>query len=583
MIATADAASTTTDTTPAPVAIRSWRSGKLPKLRDGRWQLRSERQWVLEGPRDNLADIEKVLPTRMWTRAGKSALVLNLVNSVGRLALPHVGAPVDLRTGKLGEEDFQALLADLTRVATSLPFSAGEPASSPYMRGRAPRDDVLYHAFVYLRHILSDDAPTDDRLIPALELIQRAPYRRWRTERREVGIEALTRVDERTLLDLVTRAGAPTHPPSLSPAGAALASRLGGQLPETVSERRIRATIDTPENRFVKAFIGQASGIIARTRSEVEGRRPDAFARKLLDDGNRMDAALQPIVRHSMWQEVGTLQRIPFSSTVLQRRRGYRQVLRHFARIRLAPRIPLDRDEMRDLLELKDIALLYELWTFFRLADLISDLLAQPPTRAARVVGDAFEVILERNRTLEWAFSGVRLAYNPSFSRARKRPRHTYSVGLRPDIVLEIADGPNRRLHLFDAKFRLQTLGQAGLDGAGDDRANREKERRGTFKRGDLYKMHTYRDAIPEARSVWILYPGSEFCFYDASGSRPPNKSPEDLPDEVKGVGAIPFAAEAKANSAPTPHGTARALLQRLLDGGQDSIRASSRSRGESS
>ena len=574
MIATADAAPTKAGTTAAPVAIRAWKSGKRPELHDGRWRLRSERRWVLEGPHDKLTEIKEGLPAGACTEVGGGALVLDLVNSVGVLDLPHVGHPVELYTGKFREEDFEALLADLTEVATSLPFAAGDPGSARYARGTVPREEVLYHAFVYLRYMLSDRAPAETRLVPALELIQRMPYRRWRTERREVGIEALTRVDEPTLLDLVTRAGAPAHSRSLSPGGAALASRLGGQLPETVSERRIRATIDTPENRFVKAFVGQASGIIARTRSEAEGRRRDSFARKLLDDCNRMDAALQPILRHSMWQEVGTLQRIPFSSTVLQRRRGYRQVLRHFARIRLAPRIPLDRNEMRDLLELKDIALLYELWTFFRLADIISDLLAQPPVRAAGVVGDSFEVVLERNRTFEWASSGVRLVYNPSFSRARKRPHHAYSVGLRPDIALEIEDGPNRRLHLFDAKFRLQTLGEAGLDGAGDDRANREKERRGTFKRGDLYKMHTYRDAIPDAQSVSILYPGSEFCFF----ASPPrhgdrhralggsiSESPENLPAAVEGVGAIPFAAEARTNSAPTPHGAARALLQRLL------------------
>lgn len=525
--------------------------------------MRSERRWILEGPCELLDDIKRVLPPSTCVRLGRGALELNLINSVGVLDLPHVGHPVHLCTGKLGEEDFEALLADLTDIATSLPFSAGEPASSPYTRGPAPRDEVLYHAFVYLRYILSDDAPTDDRLIPALELIQRAPYRRWQTERREVGIEALTRVDERTLFDLVTRAGAPAHSPSLSAAGAALASRLGGQLPESVSERRIRATLDTPENRFVKAFIGQASGIIARTRSEAEGPERNAFTDKLLGDCNRMDAALQPIVRHSMWEDVGTLTRIPFSSTVLQRRRGYRQVLRHFARIRLAPRIPLDRDEMRDLLELKDIALLYELWTFFRLADLVRELDGSP-MRAARAASTPFEVGLGRDATFEWA-SGVRLAYNPSFSRARKPPYRSYSVGLRPDIALHVPDGRNCGLHLFDAKFRLQTLAEVGLDGAGVDRANRE-ERGGTFKRGDLYKMHTYRDAIPEARSVWILYPGSEFCFYDASGSRPPRESPENLPDEVKGVGAIPFAATPRTDSAPHPHVVARRTLRRLLD-----------------
>ena len=60
-------------------------------------------------------------------------------------------------------------------------------------------------------------------------------------------------------------------------------------------------------------------------------------------------SSLMPIARHSMWEEVGRMVRIPFSSTVLQRRRGYRRVLQHFSRIRLAPMIPLDKDRWRDL------------------------------------------------------------------------------------------------------------------------------------------------------------------------------------------------------------------------------------------
>jgi hypothetical protein len=39
------------------------------------------------------------------------------------------------------------------------------------------------------------------------------------------------------------------------------------------------------------------------------------------------------------------------------------------------------------------------------------------------------------------------------------------------------------------------------------------EEPKSTFKRADLYKMRTYRDSIPRARSVWILYPGNDFRF----------------------------------------------------------------------
>ncbi|WP_419939456.1 DUF2357 domain-containing protein [Candidatus Palauibacter sp.] len=468
---------------------------------------------------------------------------------------------MELHTGKLDEAGFEALLADLTRFATSLPFAAGDPGSSPYASGPPPRDEVLYHAFVYLRHILSNEAPIEERLMPALELIQRAPHRRWRTERRDVRVETLTRVDSRTLLDLVTRTGAPVQAASLSPAAAALTEQLGGRLPEEISERRIQATIDTPENRFAKAFIGQADGIIGRVRSKAAARR-DVFGRSLLADCERMEAALMPVARHSMWDEVGTMVRIPFSSTVLQRRRGYRHVLRHYARIRLAPRIPLDEHEMRDLLELKNIALLYELWTFFRLAEIICDSLG-PPLRSARPAGDDFQVALGWNRTFEWA-GGTRLAYNESFSRSRSSSNHSYSVPLRPDITLRVPEGPNRGLHVLDAKFRVQTLGDAGLE-RDDDPAEKASERRGDFKRGDIYKMHAYRDAIPNAHSVWILYPGTEFRFFHASGRTPVSGSPEELPESIQGVGAIPFVPRINGVSGGALHPEARATLRRLV------------------
>lgn len=92
------------------------------------------------------------------------------------------------------------------------------------------------------------------------------------------------------------------------------------------------------------------------------------------------------------------------------------------------------------------------------------------------------------------------------------------SVVLRPDVTLRIPDGPARGVHLFDAKFRLQAL---PADDADDIDA--------TFKRTDLYKMHTYRDAIPSARSAWIIYPGTEERFFAAY-----------IGAECDGVGGIP-------------------------------------------
>ena len=102
--------------------------------------------------------------------------------------------------GKFGTDQFDAMLRELTESATTstLPFSAGEAAAERYSVSTTPRDDVLYQAFVYLRYILSDRAPERVRLLPALEMIVREPHRLWRSDRLDVRIEAMTRVDGRT-------------------------------------------------------------------------------------------------------------------------------------------------------------------------------------------------------------------------------------------------------------------------------------------------------------------------------------------------------------------------------------------------
>ena len=130
----------------------------------------------------------------------------------------------------------------------------------------------------------------------------------------------------------------------------------------------------------------------------------------------------------------------------------------------------------------------------------------------------------------------MRLVYNQRLSSSRTGQRHSYSVPLIPDIALSIPDGPNAGLHLFDAKFPVQALTDVGL-AADDQDADDEKaaERAGSVKRADIYKMHAYRDAIPDARSVWILYPGGRFRFFGVPGGggrsgRWAASSPEGLP-----------------------------------------------------
>ncbi len=318
-----------------------------------------------------------------------------------------------------------------------------------------------------------------------------------------------------------------------------LARALRGHVPTHVEEGQVRSTHDTPENRFVKTFLAQALGIVDGMR-RVVGRtdNPTAFHRRILGECDAMEQALHPIVRDPFWTGVGTMARVPVASTILQRRRGYREVFAHFSRLRLAARVPLDRELVPTLLETKDIAELYELWCYFTLVEAVARLLG-PPAPAGRPRADALALTVSRAFEIAWA-DGTRLLYNASFSRSGPSARRSYSVPLRPDVALELPDGPNAGLHLLDAKFRLDRVDLLTSDGAGDDEV--AEERRGTFKRGDLYKMHAYRDAIGRTSSVWILYPGTDLRFFSEYG--PSARTTSDLPARLDGVGAIPLRPE---------------------------------------
>jgi predicted component of viral defense system (DUF524 family) len=521
-----------------PFTLTSRYGDHRPQERDGRLVLRGEIAWLLRGPADGLDPIAGALPG-MAERFAPELLLLDFGNAVGRLVLPGL-PPVEIVSGKWGEGDFAQMLDDLTTVTAGLPFAAAETAGLPYDRSVADQPDVLFHLFTYLRHVMSDAPPPEHRLLPALRLILREPHQRFVQDRHVVPAELARTLDSAGMVGLVTGAGGFARVPPGSAGRTPVARALRGHLPQRIDEPRATITRDTPENRFVKAFLDQAAGIIDRTRR--------AFATTL-------DAALRPIAGHTLWGEVGRMIHLPAASPVLQRRRGYREVYGHFGRLRLATRLPLDAAALRDLLAAKDIAHLFELWSYFILVAALTDLLGQPAVATQPEVGD-FQIAIPWDFAVTWP-TGVRLLYNPRFSRKGAAVRRSYSVSLRPDIALVVPSGRNAGLHLLDAKFRLERLADTFAEMDGDtEEEGRAAERRGTFKRADLYKMHTYRDAIPGARSVWILYPGTEARFFADPGDHTWSVADGFPPGKVwSGVGAFPLA----------PHGAAGMTIGPLL------------------
>jgi hypothetical protein len=99
---------------------------------------------------------------------------------------------------------------------------------------------------------------------------------------------------------------------------------------------------------------------------------------------------------------------------------------------------------------------------------------------------------------------------------------------MRPDYTLSLwpaefsdkdAEQQELMVHVhFDAKYRIDNIEQlfgrddSELDTVAKDadlHVEKQQQKRDRYKRGDLLKMHAYRDAIRRTQGAYVLYPGS--------------------------------------------------------------------------
>ncbi|MBK9365354.1 MAG: DUF2357 domain-containing protein [Deltaproteobacteria bacterium] len=478
------------------------------------WVLDAEATWVVEGPPEEIDDVVADLGGGVCERVAAGVVLLRFGNAVGRVNRAGSLGALTVHSGKWTAKDYDQLLEDLSRVTAALPFSTSSPSSLPYERDALNTRNVLYHAFVWLRHSLLSDHTHD--LHDAICGILRDPHRRLVRTSRVVPVELAGRVGGRSLDDVASgRWPIVDHP---------LGFVVGGRrvLPVQVMEDRSQESVDTAENRFVRAFLEECLWVVEQSRRHL-GHDESHLARRVRQDCERLNKLLVGWRRAAMWGEVGVMTHFPASSSVLQRRHEYRTVLRHHMMLRLGSRVPLDPQTVSRLLESKDIATLYELWATFTVLHEVTQLLGRP-TSSAHVVTNPKGATVSWGLVAQWP-NGIKLAYNPTYTRTSGFHGLSRSLQVRPDIALFVPAGLNAGLHLLDAKFRLDGL----LNPEADDDGT-------SFKSSDLHKMHAYRDAIPEARSAWVVYPGAENTAYFDDGRL--GLAAADV-GFVKGVGAL--------------------------------------------
>ena len=120
-----------------------------------------------------------------------------------------------------------------------------------------------------------------------------------------------------------------------------------------------------PENRFIKyvlySFVALCSSIRIKL-SEDSREKTEAI---------NTEEVLEQYLSHSIFKEISTPDTLPLNSPVLQRKEGYREILKIWLMFNLAAKLIWYGGE--DVYEAgkRDVAVLYEYWLFFKLLDII--------------------------------------------------------------------------------------------------------------------------------------------------------------------------------------------------------------------
>lgn len=454
---------------------------------------------------------------RITPRIYVGTLSLNVLDNKGERASTIA---IEVRSSKTSyREDYRFMLEDITDQCTDLLMQHSSPVIQNFIPDYATDSETVYQRFTFVKSVLESDEFNE-----AVHRILTAPVTSWSETEEEVDIRRLRRLGSSHLRQIAYRSKRIKLPDDHP-----LKNKID-TIPARISADRKVETVDTPENRFIKYALEVFCSFCTEVRNTLtkdNGNHLRAYIEAL-----RLEEQLSEILNHDLFREISPPFTLPLNSPVLQRKEGYREVLRVWLMFDLAAKLTWKGGVDVYNAGKRDVAVLYEYWLFFKLIDLLKEIFTVDPGSLEQLIEPTADglglklksgqhtalkgIFIHRVRDLNIVFS-----YNRTFGGEKSYPQGgSWSKSMRPDYTLSLwpadfslneAENQELIVHIhFDAKYRVEGLREI----LGDDQVNLDKEkeeqRKGTYKRADLLKMHAYKDAIRRTGGAYVLYPGNE-------------------------------------------------------------------------
>jgi len=446
-------------------------------------------------------------------------------------------ADIEVRPAKVGyRTDYRQMLELIAVRCTDLLLELRSPADQSVLPDDTREPETICQRFAFVRSLV-----TSRKFRDAVQRITALPHRLWEQEESVVPLNRGVRPTASIARQIAS--GRPRFPlPGEHPLSARFPS-----LPQRVTVLRNTETVDTAENRFIKHALATFQAFAARVREDLAeiGRASDA---RFIDEARTLEDELAEVLSRDFFRGISEPRLVPLGSPVLQRKGGYREVLAAWLQFDMAARLCWSGGDDVYGAGKRDVATLYEYWLFFRLLEVLAEVFDLDQPASASLIEktkDGFGLKLKSGKHLALSSTytagggrklRVKFSYNRTFSRKggdedknfpvagswTERMRPDYTITLWPDgFTEEDAEKQEVIVHVhFDAKYRVENItdmfGKTDESFASDEvleeDAAEEKncQREGHYKRADLLKMHTYKDAIRRTAGAYVLYPGTK-------------------------------------------------------------------------
>lgn len=435
------------------------------------------------------------------------------------------GIKLEVRSVKSGyRDDYRKMLEFITEKCTDLLLQAESPVSHSFETDYSKDSSTLYQRFMFVGSIVD----TDD-FNEAVHRVISSPVTRWDEERENRDVRNIQRFSNADIRE-ITRSGRHTLLPD-----AHYLRRYGiNSLRERINSSRKIDSTDAPENRFIKYVLET----ILRFCDDIYQIAVKYGYESLRRESGFLQDKLEGYLHHTFFSDISRPSTLRLNSPVLQRKEGYREILRVWLMFDLAAKLIWKGGDDVYKAGKKDVAILYEYWLFFKMIEILQEIYSLAPPdlgHLIRTTPDGLNLQLKQGRfiALQGVYENesrklkVRFSYNRTFSGVRKHPEAgSWTTTLRPDYTLSVwpheitearAEKEELIVHIhFDAKYKISGLkdyiSQSQESILSSEELDNEKteNRKGIYKNADLLKMHAYKDAIRRTGGAYVLYPGEE-------------------------------------------------------------------------